>query len=622
MKKNTIPLLLIALSAPVMAQTPGDTVTLRGITVSAPVKTNVTLLPLDVTTVTSAEIDRSTETSLLPVLSNKVPGLFVSERGFAGYGVSGGSAGTVNIRGVGQGNKVLFMIDGQPQWAGVFGHSVGDTYVANGVEKVEVVKGPSSLLYGSNAMGGSVNIITRKATQDGVYGRARAMFGSFSTEKFDMSTGVKKDKFSATVAGQLDRSNGNRAGSEFWLANEFIQLGYEASDHWQTGANVVMTQTKANNPGTIQDPLEGMWTKLFRGTASVYAKDSYGIANGGVQAFISWGRHWVDDGWTPGDTPTDYLFNSTDYNMGFTLYQTLNLWKANDLSVGLDFQHWGGHNWNTGKVDPSVISSEFRGHVNEVAGYVMMQQGFWDNFLDINAGVRLQHGSTYGNEWVPQAGIVLRPAKEGEFKFSFSKGFRSPNLRELYLYPPHNPDLKPESMLNYEVSYRQWLLGHKLNFGVALYFIDGKDMIQTQRIDGRPLNVNVGKFINKGFEIDAAYRINPKWHLSANYSYLHTDAPILYAPKNKLDASVDFTPGNFEFTLEESSVWSLNNGNPNARESYTLLNFRAAYTHITRNHVAVTPFVKLDNFGNNHYEVVYGCPMPGITIMGGLEVKF
>ena len=63
----------------------------------------------------------------------------------------------------------------------------------------------------------------------------------------------------------------------------------------------------------------------------------------------STGRNWVDDGYAPDATPTDYIFNSTDYNMGFTLYQTLNLWQGNDLSAGIDFMHWGGHVWNTGK---------------------------------------------------------------------------------------------------------------------------------------------------------------------------------------------------------------------------------------------------------------------------------
>lgn len=180
----------MALSATAIAT---DTVNLPTATVTAPAKTKVELLPLDVTMINSETIERSAETSLLPIMVSNVPGLFVTERGFMGYGVSGGSAGAVNIRGVGQGNKVLFLIDGQPQWAGVFGHSLPDTYVTNGVERVEVVKGPSSLLYGSNAMGGSVNIITRRQTRDGVFGSARAMFGSFSTQKFAVSTGVKKE---------------------------------------------------------------------------------------------------------------------------------------------------------------------------------------------------------------------------------------------------------------------------------------------------------------------------------------------------------------------------------------------------------------------------------------------
>ena len=518
------------------AEAPRDTTNLKEVVVTAPLKTNPELIPLNVTQVTASEIETSGETSLLPVLVSKVPGLFVTERGFAGYGVSGGSAGEVNIRGVGQGNKVLFMIDGQPQWAGVFGHSLSDTYVANGVERVEVVKGPSSLLYGSNAMGGSINLVTRTQNSDGLTGRARAMFGSFNTQKFALSSGYKKDRFSATLSGQLDRSNGNRAGSAFWLANEFVQLKYAASNHWSLAGMLDMTQSKANNPGTIQKPLENMWTDIFRGTGGVYVKNQYKKADGGVQGYINWGRHNVDDGNTPGEAPKDYLFHSTDYNMGFTAYESLYLWQANTISAGVDFQHWGGHVWNTAKEDESVRSAESKHHVNEIAGYVMMQQGFFRDVLNVNAGVRLQHGSVYGNVWVPQAGVIVRPGGASQIKASFSKGFRAPNIRELYLYPPANPDLKPEYMLNYELSYRQHFLNYNLMVGAALFYIDGRDMIQTTMIDGRPRNVNTGKFHNKGFEIEAAYNILTNLSASASWSYLHTDSDNLYSPKNKLNA--------------------------------------------------------------------------------------
>ena len=603
------------------AEAARDTVSLHDVVVTAPLKSDPELMPLNVTTVSETQIEKSGESSLLPVLVARVPGLFVTERGFGGHGIGGGAAGTVNIRGVGQGNKVLFMIDGQPQWAGVFGHSLADTYVANGIERVEVVKGPSSLLYGSNAMGGSINLVTHAQRKDGLTGRARAMFGSFSTQKFALSSGYKKGKFSATLSGQLDRSNGNREGSAFWLANEFVQLKYAASKHWSLAGMVDMTQSHADNPGTLHEPLENMWTDIFRGTGGLYVKNTYDKLDGGVQAYINWGRHKVDDGNTPGEAPRDYLFNSTDYNMGVTAYESFYLWKANVFTAGLDFQHWGGHVWNTDKADANKRSAESEHHVNEVAAYAMMQQGFFDDILNINGGVRFQHGSTYGNVWVPQAGIIVKPRHDSQIKASFSKGFRSPNIRELYLYPPANPDIKPEYMLNYEISYRQYLLDYRLMLGAAVFYIDAKNMIQTIRVDGRPRNVNTGKFHNKGFELEASYNILPNLNANISWSYLHTDSDNLYSPKNKLNAEVTYSPGNFSLTVDNLSIWGLKNGNPGGwSENYSLLNLRAAYT--LGSHVPVTLSVKVDNITNKHYQIIYGCPMPGTTLMGGVEFKF
>lgn len=628
--KNKIKYLGIALSVSfaLQAQEASDTVSLKELLVTAPVKSNVVLTPLDVTIVNSEEIEKSTETSLLPILENHIPGMFVSQRGMEGYGVSNGSAGSVNIRGVGGGFNVLFMIDGMPTWAGFYGHANPDTYSVNGVEKVEVVKGPSSLLYGSNAMGGSINIITKKNTAEGFSGRARAMGGSYYTFKFNLSGAYKKDKFSAVAAAQFERSNNNRPGSHFWLASEYVQLQYSASKNWNIGINTDMTQSKAHYPGTTMAPKENYWTQIARGNASVYAHNNYNKLHGGVQAYINWGHHRIDDGNDPGAQPRNYIFHLNDYNMGISLFETINPWIGNDLSVGVDFQHWGGHVFNTLKPEfytPDAMenfnNSESKYNENDIAGYVMMQQSFLRDIISVNGGVRLQHNSQYGNVWVPQAGVVVRPVELSEIKFSFGKGFRSPNIRELYLYGAANPDLKPQYLLNYELSYRQTLCNGNLNFGAALYFIDGKDMIQTVMVDGKMKNMNTGKFINKGFELDATVKFCKIWSLYAGYAYLHTNnSEVLYAPKNKLDVSLSFNPGNFEFTLENNNIWSLNNGNPNKRENYSLVNARAAYNVPCK--TPITVFVKGDNLFAQEYEVVYGCPMPGTTVMTGVEVKF
>lgn len=172
-------LLLLFVSLPIVAEKfPVDSVAplLKEVVVTANrTQVNKNDVPLTISVITRKQIEESSESALLPVLSQRVPGLFLTQKGVTGFGVSSGSAGTVNIRGVGQSNKVLMLFDGQPQWAGVFGHSLPDTYVASDIERVEVIRGPGSLLYGSNAMGGVVNLITRSQHQEGVTSHVRAM---------------------------------------------------------------------------------------------------------------------------------------------------------------------------------------------------------------------------------------------------------------------------------------------------------------------------------------------------------------------------------------------------------------------------------------------------------------
>lgn len=92
--------------------------------------------------------------------------------------------------------------------------------------------------------------------------------------------------------------------------------------------------------------------------------------------------------------------------------------------------------------------------VNETAGYAIMQQELF-GILSLNAGVRYEHSSIYGGEWVPQGGVTVRPFEGNTIRASVSKGFRSPNIREMYMWGAANADLKPESMVNYEVAVGQ-----------------------------------------------------------------------------------------------------------------------------------------------------------------------
>ncbi len=142
------------------------------------------LLPYTVSVVDSEALHSSGSTALLAVLSDRVPSLFVTERGILGFGVSSnGGAGHIKLRGVGgdRASGVLMMVDGQPQFAGLYSHHVADFYRKDFVERVEVLRGPGSVLYGSNAMGGAINVITKDAPDKAFSLDLTSQYGSYNT---------------------------------------------------------------------------------------------------------------------------------------------------------------------------------------------------------------------------------------------------------------------------------------------------------------------------------------------------------------------------------------------------------------------------------------------------------
>lgn len=137
-------------------------------------------------------------------------------------------------------------------------------------------------------------------------------------------------------------------------------------------------------------------------------------------------------------------------------------------------------------------------------------------------------------------------------------------------------------------------------------------------VDGSALNMNTGKFINKGFELDMSWLVDPDWSVGANYAYLHTDKRIVSAPRNKLFGEVDFTPGHWSFNLNVQGIWGLYT--ERTTENYLLLGARAAYT--VPSATPLTLFVKGENLTATKYQINYGFPMPRATFMAGAEIKF
>jgi iron complex outermembrane receptor protein len=593
-----------------------ETVNLREVVVTGtrvPVPRDV--IPVPITVVNRSMIEQSEETALLPVLMEQVPGLFVTSRGMAGYGVSGGAAGGISMRGFSGGvGQLLILIDGHPQYATIYGHPIADAYISSDAQRVEVSRGAASILYGSNAMGGAINIITRQATDDGNDLSARLMAGPYGTQRYTVTDTYRDGRFSGVVSGNYERTDGHRPNSDFDSWTGFAKLGYDLSEEWKATGNINIVKANAQVAGQESRPLLDGITDVLRGMAGLSLENNYGKTRGAVNFYYNWGDHKINDGYFEGGPPRPYLFESTDYMGGVNVYQAVNLFQGNTITGGFDVKLYGGNAYR----DP--VTEIYADHIklNEVAGYVLAQQQIRKFMLE--AGLRLENHNLYGAEWVPQAGVSFKAADQTSLKFSFSKGFRTPNMRELYMYAPANEELLPERSFSYDFTVLQGLLNNRMSMELTLFYIKGDNMIEVISVgESRMQNKNVGEFTNKGIEFSLNYLIRDNLSLNTNYSYLDMETPITGAPRNKFYAGMTYRPGKFTLSAGAQVIDKLYlvTGDDPQTTDFTLVNARAAYRLLKGMEV----FVKGDNLLGKKYETMAGYPMPGATFMGGISLN-
>ena len=583
-------------------------------------QTNSRYIPQTVTVVEQAKLNEFNRQNILPTLTEQVPGFMVTSRGMMGYGVSGGAAGGMMLRGISAGiGQVMVLIDGHPQYNGVYGHPIADSYQTMMADRVEVLRGPASMLYGSNAMGGVVNIVTRGMKQDGV----RTMFnlgaGSYGTVQVDASNQIKKGNFSSTVAGQYGRSDNHRPNMGFEQYGGYAKLNYDFSANWNAYADVDITHFNASNPGTVTDPMIEADQWITRGAVAVGVENHYEKTSGRISFYDNFGRHKINDGYKEGASPKERLFRSKDALMGVSLYQSADLWEGGRVTVGFDYQNISGHTWytnrKTGEEEENGPKQSADVSNTEIAGYADIRQDI-ASWLTVDVGARYDHHSVTGNEFVPQGGIVIRPMDDGEIKLMASKGFRNPTTKEMYLYPPSNEDLLPERMWNYEISWRQRLLSGRLNYGINFFIINADNIIQTVN----KKNVNTGEIKNKGVEVDARYYINDNWSINTNHSWLHMDNPVVSAPEYKGYLGGMWHKDKWSVSAGLMQVSGLYTaiGQNETKDSFTFVNAIANYQ--------VSPKIKLWLKGENliaqKYQFISGMPMPRATFMAGIHAEF
>lgn len=572
------------------------------------------LLPYTVSTVGSHQLEATGQPQLLSAISGMVPSLFVTERNMLGFGLSNGGAGGIKIRGVGGSptNAVLMMVDGQPQFAGIYSHHVADFYGTEYVDHVEVLRGPGSVLYGSNAMGGVINVITKSPAHSGVRTTLSSRYGSHNTWLNSLTNTTRFGRFSSLVSLGYDHTDGLQKDFDFRQSNLYAKVGYDFSDRWSARVDYSLMQFVGNDPvyPKLSNPesTDIYHQDVIRGEASVTVSNTYGATNGAAHVYCSYGNHFVDD---------PRHFHSVDDRFGVILYQNFRPWVGSSATLGFDFDRYsgkipvsGGNHHTEGS-----LTTMSRRHIIEYSPYLTLSQQLLGDAVILNGGLRMANSNRFSTQWIPQAGVVLHPGEDWTVKASLSKGYRNPSFRELYLYRMANPGLEPERMMNYEVSVGRHFSRY-LSVDVTAYYSKGSNLIQT--VDMK--NVNTGRFINKGIELSARSHPTERLQLWATYSYLHTSLHNLTAaPKKQYYLGVGWDAfKRFHIDAELKGAGGLYVADDVSNQNYATVNMRLSYRPL---HL-LTFTLDLDNITDTRYTINRGYEMPGFNLIGGFKLTF
>ncbi|MBA2670245.1 MAG: TonB-dependent receptor, partial [Gemmatimonadetes bacterium] len=282
------------------------------------------------------------------------------------------------------------------------------------------------------------------------------------------------------------------------------------------------------------------------------------------------------------------------------------------LTLGADVKRFGGEaeNRSTG---PDWGSHQ----VGEQGVFGILHQPLPAGVV-ATGGVRLNNHSVYGTELSPQLGVAVPVGQSTTVRASSARGFRSPTIRELYLFPAPTPDLQPERAWNNELSVLH-RVGTMAALEVALFRLEGSNLIQTS---GRFPNLvlsNSGAFVHRGAEVALSLSPISAASIDISYGYLDSGDQTVAHPEHQLHASARYTFRGVTGTLGAQHVAGLHaaDGAQLKLPDYTVVNSRLAIPIAG----LATAYLSAENLLDERYEILAGYPMPGRVLSIGAFVR-
>ncbi|CAG9170341.1 TonB-dependent receptor plug domain-containing protein [Cupriavidus pinatubonensis] len=501
--------------------------------------------PVRTEVVDRKEIDRTHARTLKDALEN-VPGLQLRE-------IHGKSGYEVTLQGM-TSDQVLVLIDGLPISASTGSTVDVSQYLLGEVDRVEVVKGASSAQYGSSAMGGVINVITRPIAR-GFAGAVSADAGSYGSQNADGNPGV--------LHGNVRVEGGGEKWRARVTADAIDNKGFAVdSDGWTRHGDAVRREQYAGRVEWLPTPAGSFWldANAYRETDEqrfrYYAPPVYvpqrKTEDISRDRFTGGGRWRFDNGLTArlAGVTEGYDSNTKEYSNGFQTATRKASMRTDHVSLQLDLPAWKSQLWQVGgdfhyeTLNQTANGiSELLGNASRTATELYVQDDIiLSDTWEIVAGVRGQNDSDFGSHFAPKVGVranlIGSEDWKGVARANFGQGYRVPNLKERHFLFDHsslgymvigNPNLKPESSNSFQLggslSWRD-----RVAVDANVFYNRVSDLIQTDMsnftvVNGVALYTyrNVARARTQGIETTVRWQATSRLGLNAAYTYTDTE---------------------------------------------------------------------------------------------------
>ena len=573
-------------------------------------------IPASVTVISEKEIHERGVSTISDILQD-VSGLDVTQQGGPGKITS------TFIRGA-ESRHTLVLIDGVRVNSPTLGGFDFSDLTVDNIERIEVIRGPLSTLYGSDALGGVIQIFTKKGKIS--TGAVSFEGGSYGTSKEAVSAEVKKDLYDLSLTASRTDTHGFSAfksGSErdgYENTSISLRLGRKMYGG-RTDLTTRLIQSKTELDGCKFDP----------DTFSSYECDNPAYEQERRMAIIgllyssqfnpSWeqrlsasvtSEHLINRDIDPNgvNSRIDTTINNINWQHNITSDEN------SRLSIGYEWQGQNGENMGN-------FSKAFSNH----AIYLQEQKKLGTS-AQVLAGVRWDDSAIYESALTYRLGMTYLPVEIVKWYAQYGTGFKGPTLNDLFWAGAGNPDLDPEKSKGWEIGIEE-MFSDNLSLSVAYYENFFKDLIQWAPIDpSDPFSLwqpqNIARAESRGIETNMVWNISTLLRLEGNYTYNDTEdkdthSYLLRRPLNKYALFLHLNPeGRWTVTTNFFHTGKRVESDGTDLPAYSKVDIISRYRISSTTEI----YGRIENLFDEEYEETKGYGTAGFSTYGGVRMTF